>query len=192
VKSSTECGLTGGRQFLSRQGNHFYAPDWFLAGLPTVALDGELWLARKAFQRTVSIVRRQDQSELWREIVYVVFDAPLIQEPFERRLACLQEVLAQHRPPYARAHAHERCRNLDHLRDELMRVEAVGGEGLMLRQPASRYEIGRSSTLLKVKRFQDTEARVLEHLPGHGRHQGRLGALLVELPDARLFRSARA
>jgi len=37
---------------------------------------------------------------------------------------------------------------------------------LMLRQPGSSYEAGRSSTLLKVKRFHDAEARVLEHQPG--------------------------
>ncbi len=57
-----------GRQFLSRQGNVFYAPDWFIEHLPETPLDGELWLARKSFQRTVSIVRRQDKSDLWQRI----------------------------------------------------------------------------------------------------------------------------
>ena len=38
----------------------------------------------------------------------------------------------------------------------------------MLRQPGSRDEAGRSTTLLKVKRFKDAEARVLAHLPGSG------------------------
>jgi predicted DNA-binding WGR domain protein len=56
-----------GKQFLSRLGNVYHAPDWFIAGLPAVALDGELWLDRKAFQRTVSIVRRQDKSDHWRQ-----------------------------------------------------------------------------------------------------------------------------
>ena len=113
-----------GQQLISRQGNRFYPPDWFVAGLPRAALDGELWLARKAFQRTVSIVRRQDKSDLWRQIVYVVFDAPLVEEPFERRLTYLHDALAQHRPQHARAHEHERCRSADHLREELARVEA--------------------------------------------------------------------
>ncbi len=57
----------------------------------------------------------------------------------------------------------------------------------MLRQPESRYEVGRSVTLLKVKSFLDAEARVLEHLKGAGRHKGRLGALLVELADGTQF-----
>lgn len=59
-----------GRQFLSRQGNFYHAPDWFVAGLPNVPLDGELWLGRRMFQRTVSTVRRHDQSDLWRQISY--------------------------------------------------------------------------------------------------------------------------
>jgi len=50
-----------GREFLSRQGNVYCAPDWFVAGLPSLPLDGELWLDRKTFQRTVSIVRRHDR-----------------------------------------------------------------------------------------------------------------------------------
>jgi DNA ligase-1 len=41
--------------------------------------------------------------------------------------------------------------------------------------------------LLKVKNVRDAEARVLEHLNGAGRHKGRLGALLVELPDGTRF-----
>src|SRR5262245_61120536 len=42
-----------GKQFLSRQGNLYHAPAWFTAGLPEVPLDGELWIDRKKFQRTV-------------------------------------------------------------------------------------------------------------------------------------------
>ena len=57
----------------------------------------------------------------------------------------------------------------------------------MLRQPGSLYEAGRSATLLKVKTFHDAEARVVEHLPGCGRHLGRLGALAAELPDGTRF-----
>ena len=65
-----------GKQFLSRQGNPFYAPDWFTEKLPGHPLDGELFGGRKKFQRTVSIVRRQDKSDDWKEIAFVVFDAP--------------------------------------------------------------------------------------------------------------------
>ena len=176
-----------GKQFISRQGNVYHAPDFFTAGLPEVPLDGELWMGRKAFQRCVSIVRRQDKSELWKSIRFLVFDLPSAGGPFEERLEQLRDLLAAGRAQFAEMHQHNRCRGLDHLREELTRVEALGGEGLMLRQPGSRYEAGRSPTLLKVKTFHDAEAHVVEHLPGTGRHKGRLGALRVVLPDGTNF-----
>jgi DNA ligase-1 len=117
----------------------------------------------------------------------VAFDAPGLDEAFEARLGAIRAHVERHRPPYLAAHEHAVCAGLEHLRAELARVEALGGEGLMLRQPRSRYEVGRSLTLLKVKSFLDAEARVLEHLPGAGRHKGRLGALLVELADGTRF-----
>src|SRR5580765_5358133 len=75
-----------GKRFLSRLGNEFHAPDWFAEGLPRSPLDGELWIERKSFQQTVSIVRRQDKSDHWRQIRYLVFDAPAQADPFEERL----------------------------------------------------------------------------------------------------------
>jgi DNA ligase 1 len=176
-----------GKRFFSRQGNIYHAPAWFTTGLPKQPLDGELWLDRKAFQRTVSIVRRHDQSEHWRQIKYVIFDAPGVKGPFEGRQAFLTELFRTRGLSYARHLYQARCDGLDGLRRELARIESLGGEGLMLRQPGSCYESGRSSTLLKIKTFHDAEGRVVDHLPGKGRHAGRLGAVVVELPSGLTF-----
>ena len=176
-----------GKQFVSRQGNLYHAPDWFVAGLPDVPLDGELWLGRKAFQRTVGIVRRQDKTDLWKEVKYLIFDAPNIKEPFERRLKFLAETVRDKAFAHAAIHPHELCKNVDHLREELQRVESLGGEGLMLREPGSLYEVGRSATLIKVKTFKDAEATVIGHQGGAGKHKGRLGALQVRLADGTEF-----
>lgn len=174
-----------GERFISRLGNAFVAPDWFVEGLPKTKLDGELWGGRKKFQRTVGIVKRQDKTDAWKEIRYVVFDAPDHGGLFEERIEHCREVLEGH--AWASFHPHEVARDLAHVREELARVEGLGGEGLMMRKPRSKYEIGRSSTLLKVKTFHDAEARVLDHVAGAGRHKGRLGALLVELPNGTRF-----
>ena len=176
-----------GKQFLSRNGNVYHAPEWFRLGLPDTPLDGELWVGRKQFQRTVSIVRRGDASELWREVRYLIFDAPTLAQPFEQRQAAVTQLMAAHRPTYAIGLAQSVCRSTVHLTQELKRIETLGGEGLMLRQPASFYEPRRSSTLLKVKSFHDCEAVVIGHEPGKGRHKGRLGALLVQLPNGIRF-----
>jgi DNA ligase-1 len=58
---------------------------------------------------------------------------------------------------------------------------------LMMRQPGSRYEIGRSWTLRKVKTFHDAEARVIAHVRGTGKHQGRLGSLQCAMPNGTVF-----
>lgn len=176
-----------GTQFLSRLGNKFYPPPWFTEQLPKSPLDGELWGGRKLFQRTVGIVKRQDQSPLWKELLYVVFDAPAHEGTFEERMKHLEEVVTAAGSPYLRVHAQMPCTGLEHVKEELARVEGLGGEGLMARRPQSKYEAGRSHSLLKVKTFKDAEARVVEHVPGMGKHKGRLGALLVELADGTRF-----
>ncbi|MBT9586095.1 DNA ligase [bacterium] len=175
-----------GTKLISRLGNTFVAPDWFLEGLPDHPLDGELWGGRKLFQRTVSIVRRQDAGKEWQQIQFVVFDAPALTRPFESRQQQCRDWLAG-APARFSVLSQELCQGLEHLRGELARVEGQGGEGLMLRQPGSHYESGRSWTLLKIKSFHDSEATVIGHQPGEGRHQGRLGALLLELPNGTRF-----
>jgi DNA ligase-1 len=176
-----------GKQFLSRQGNLYHAPDWFTAGLPDTPLDGELWIDRKAFQRTVSIVRRQDKSDHWKQIRFLIFDAPAESGPFERRLESLRKSFARWRSEQRELLEQSLCKGVDHLRSELERVESMGGEGLMLRQPGSEYVAGRSSTLLKIKTFHDAEGVVIGHEAGKGKHAGRLGALVIRLPDGKTF-----
>src|SRR5258708_3004689 len=98
-----------GKQLLSRGGNRFHAPDWFPQGLPLEPLDGELWIGRKQFQRTVSIVRRHDGGELWKEVRFQIFDAPAEEEPFEKRLRLIQLIMQFSPPRYSAAHPHVPC-----------------------------------------------------------------------------------
>ncbi len=117
-------------------------------------------------------VRAFWDGEQWKEVRFLVFDAPGCDGGFEVRLEYLAEAIRAKRQSYAQLHEHQRCRGLSQIREELARVEALGGEGLMLRQPGSAYEIGRSFTLLKVKTFRDAEAIVLGHQPGKRRFKG--------------------
>ncbi len=175
-----------GTRFISRLGNVFFAPPWFTEVLPKTPLDGELFGGRKNFQRTVGIVKRADGGPLWKELQYWVFDAPSHGGTFEERVEWLKSNL-EGRADHVVVLAQQRTTDMAHVREELRRVESLGGEGLMMRRPGSRYEGTRSMTLLKLKSFFDAEAKVIEHLPGAGRHKGRLGALSCELPDGTKF-----
>ena len=57
------------------------------------------------------------------------------------------------------------------------RIIAQKGEGLMIKDPNSLYEGKRSNLLLKVKRFEDSEATVIAHHKGTGRCSNMCGAI---------------
>ena len=174
-----------GKQFLSRRNNIYHAPEWFLAGLPSHPLDGELWFARKQFDRASEIARTQGTPERWKDLKYLVFDAPDAKGPFEDRMKFLQDNQSGWKNTFTTIHEQAACKSMDHLVEELNRVTALGGEGLMLRKPQSQYEKRRSSTLLKVKKFLDMEVIVTDYEAGKGRHKGRVGALWVKLSNGK-------
>lgn len=173
-----------GSQFVSRQGNVFSAPDWFTRGLPSHKLDGELWMGRKKFQQTLSVVRQQTPHEGWREVRYVCYDAPDHGGPFEERYEFLK---AQAYGQFYKAITQSRVVSRAWLLEKVREFCAAGAEGLMIRKPGSLYEAGKSDTLLKVKLRHDAEAVVVEHVPGKGKHKGRLGGLTVRMPDGKTF-----
>src|ERR1700749_4404405 len=101
-------------------------------------------------------------------------------KPFEERVEALEKLFAAD-GPYGDAPVtlvtQTRVKNLEHMQEMLSEVQQGGGEGLMLRQPESKYDGKRSSTLLKVKTFHDAEARVTGFTKGKGRNAGVIGAL---------------
>lgn len=178
-----------GEALWSRGGHRFVVPDWFLANFPSTHLDGELWLGRGQFDALSAAVRRyQPQDDEWRKIRFMVFDLPQSSALFEARLSELQQLLTPIDTPYLQLIEQQRLTDNTALAKLLKDVESRGGEGLMLRHKHSRYQAGRNQGLLKLKQFQDAEAKVVAHLPGLGKYQGMLGALLVETADGRQFR----
>lgn len=79
----------------------------------------------------------------------------------------------------------------EHVDPARARFDAVvrgGGEGLMLHRADAPWLFGRGDALVKLKPWQDAEARVVAHVGGRGKYEGMLGALLVETPEGRRFR----
>lgn len=178
-----------GHRLISRGGHEIRAPDWFVDGFPPIPLDGELWRGRGRFAAMSGLARRLEPDDnAWREVRFMVFDLPSLDAPFSERLSELRRLLAD--APAERIVLVEQFRVADgsELMARLAAVERLGGEGLMLHHQDARYREGRSSDLLKVKSKQDAEAKVLAHLPGRGKYQGLLGALLVEDEQGRRFR----
>jgi DNA ligase-1 len=180
-------GYWDGQKLWSRKGNLIHAAEYFLAELPRdIALDGELWIGHGKFEETMSIVRSETPDERWNRVRYMVFDAPQAKGTFEQRMQFLRATVSEGNR-FVKVVAQERCQGVTQLLAERDRVVREGGEGVMLRQPESAYEAGRSPTLLKVKPYDDAEATVIAHEPGKGKFAGKLGALRVRTEDGREF-----
>lgn len=178
-----------GQALWTRAGHRIAAPPWFTRGWPPQPLDGELWAGRDRFEQASATVRRQlADAAAWHQLRFMVFDLPAHPGPFEQRLAKLRALLIPSPAPTLALIEQRRYADEAALRQRLQTVVAGGGEGLMLHHRDNRYRAGRSEGLIKLKPWEDAEARVVAHLPGKGKYAGLLGALLVERPDGTRFR----
>jgi len=169
-----------GSGLFSRNGKPIAAPKWFIVQLPSMALDGELMVGRGRFNDTISIVRKQTPVDSeWKRITFHVFDAPMQPGTCEQRWADMHAAVQG--VPFIQAVEQVHCTSPRHLNEMREQIAQLGGEGVMLRAPKSAYELRRSDKLLKVKSFQDTEAKIVGYLPGEGKHAGRLGAYVAQL-----------
>lgn len=196
--------IWNGKEFISRNGNIFNAPEWFKEIMPpSVALDGELWVGRGKFEDTGIIRRGIDKldSQEWidKNITYQVFDLPNSKLPFEKRMIKLKEIV-DHREKCYKLDKHlpknkpKKCpiqfvkqvkieskEQLDKMFNEIV---DDGGEGVMIRKPASPYEMDkRSQMLLKLKKTDDRECVIIGYKDGTGRLKGHLGALECEFTN---------
>ena len=177
-------GYWDGRQLLSKNGIRLHAPPAFTRNFPGFAIEGELWGGRNTFEKTVGIVKKQEAHDGWLELTFAIFDVPAAAGGVEDRLKRATDWFARHPSDHAFVIDQRPVESHAHLSEALKRIEALGGEGIMLRRRGSAYSTGRSPDILKVKSYMDTEAVVVAHLAGQGRNEGRMGSLLVELPDS--------
>lgn len=135
-----------------------------LGGLPP--MDGELIVgdpkAKDVFQRTMSEVMRRDGAPHFR---FWVFDAlTRAPTPFSERLE-LAKSYAGSCGKNVQLVGHKLVKTAEQLLEYEAQMLLAGYEGVMVRDPAGPYKQGRSTLregwLLKLKRFEDSEAEIL-------------------------------
>jgi DNA ligase-1 len=186
-------GIWDGKTLRHRSGNPVHAPKWFTDALPPVPLDGELWIARQSFDKLSAIVRRDVPiDEEWRQVHYMIFEMPDAPGSFTERIALMHATISKaninHGAPWLRPVEQFRIADRRALAAKLKELVKLGAEGLVLHRADAAYVTGRSDVLLKLKPMLDTEATVVGHFPGKGRHLGKMGSLLLETPEGRRFR----
>ncbi|EKE77851.1 DNA ligase [Gallaecimonas xiamenensis] len=182
-------GRWDGKALLSKSGKPLAAPAWFTRALPPQPLDGELWLGRGHFQALSAIVLdTQPDDAAWQQVRYMLFDLPGHPGPFDDRLKAMEQLVAKQHLPWLAVIPQFKVASEEALFARLDQVIAQGGEGLMLHRGDALYQSGRSPSLIKLKKAQDMEGTVLAILPGKGKYQGMMGALLLELDNGVRFK----
>jgi DNA ligase-1 len=180
--------LWDGHVLRFKSGRLIAAPAWFTAALPSTPLDGELWMGRHSFDRLSGTVRRAAPVDAeWHAVRYMVFDLPGNAGSFGERAARLATVVHDQGVPWLQAIEQRQLEDRAGLQSLLLSAVGEGAEGLVLHRADALWQPGRSDALRKLKTVPDEEARVVAHIPGKGRHVGRMGALLLEMPSGQRF-----
>jgi len=181
-------GHWDGKALWSRGGHRISTPVWFTEGWPSMAMDGEIWIARERFDAVSGIARstRADDKE-WQRVKFMIFDLPSHGGVFSQRVEAMEKI-DDYGIPWLRPIPQFRVGNAAELDARLEALVTAGGEGLMLHHQDALYRSGRSQDLLKYKLHDDAEARVVGYTEGKGKYAGQVGALVVELENGRRFR----
>src|SRR5689334_21951286 len=110
-------------------------------------LSTSLRAGKKSLVKLTGTVRSTNGD--WNNISFQAFDLPLLKTvPYSERLEILQSLEENSNFRVVPITA---CNGRTHLMKNLTSLIYNGGEGIMLRDPSSMYESGRSSSVLKVK-----------------------------------------
>ncbi len=151
-----------GKELLSKNGNKIYAPKWFLKDFPSFKLDGELWTKRADFENIQNIVLDKEPSIHWKQITYNIFEVPNEKGFFLKRLKKIELWNKNHKNKYIKIIPQIKCKNKKQMNEYLEKLISQKAEGLILKNPKLEYFKGRSSHILKVKKFKDDEALVID------------------------------
>ena len=150
-----------GHNLLSKNGNIINAPKYFTKNFPSFSLDGELWTIRNDFENIQSIVLDKKPSIKWKQLTYNIFEVPSIKEDFMQRLAYAKKHFKKSKNVYVKFIEQIKCKNSQDLDVFLENIILLKGEGVIIKKGDLAYQEGRSSNILKVKKFYDAEGLVI-------------------------------
>ncbi|EPV5183499.1 DNA ligase [Campylobacter coli] len=189
-------GIWEAGKFKTRQDNPIHTPSYFTYNFPSFKLDGELWIARAKFDEVSALIRSDSlDSSLWKSVTYNVFDVPNACEEFKltpctlsNRLKVLERYLQQNPNPYIKIIKQIPIKDQEHLKEFYKDIIFNKGEGVVIRKDFAPYEKGRSKNALKLKPYEDAECKVIAYTEGKGKFQGKIGALLCQMPNDRVIK----
>lgn len=150
-------GCWDGKTLTTRTGNTINAPAWWTSSLPAIPLVGELWLGRGTFDTLRSIVCRDTPDDRWQSVRYMVFDGG---------------DQGNDLGPYAEPVIQTTIESPDHLTALYETITNGGGEGVVVTDQWGDQ--------FKRKPTQDDDGILVGTVPGAGKNEGLVGALVLK------------
>lgn len=143
---------------------------------------------KNTFNSTSGMINRHNKKD--KDLVYNIFDIQDDTLPYATRRAWLNEQVntrssqARILPVLGMYKGSNELSNIDKLLDDMA---DMGAEGLMLNLGRGRYESKRSNNLLKYKKLNTMDMKVIDWEYGNGKYECAVGNLIAEctLPDGR-------
>jgi len=177
-------GYWNGKKLFTKRGKILYPPDWFIKNFPPFELDGELWTTQNDFENIQSIVMTKNPSPRWKQISYNIFEVPNAKGDFPTRLLKIRNWLKKNPTKFIKIIPQTICKGQKELNIFLNQVIKNSGEGIIAKNPNKLYFTGRDKNSLKVKKFYDTEGKVIAH---NYRKSGKLKSLVIEMKNGVIF-----
>ena len=175
-----------GEKLLSKNKNIIHAPSWFTKDFPKFKLDGELWTKRNDFENIQSIILDKNPSKYWNQITYNIFEVPEEKGDFLKRLEKIKKWKKTNNNKYIKIIKQIKCKDSKHLDVYLEKLINLKAEGVMIKNPSLEYFVGRSSNILKVKKFLDSEAVVIA-INYHIHKKNKFKSLVLKLDNNVVF-----
>ena len=184
--------------FLSRNQKEFKGtPEWFSDLMPEENLDGELWCGRDNFNAMGVVRKLKPDPDEWIPVKYIVYDLPDYEGTFHERLIQLGKIIQREGKKWmkVREELPEPYCYLDYpvVIAEQIKIDSFeqmdtyyksiidnGGEGIMIKDPQSQYQDGRSNYMLKVKPSFDEECIIVDYKIGNGKYSNMLGGFICK------------
>jgi len=177
-------GYWDGKNLYTKNGNLIHTPKGFTKNFPPFELDGELWSKRDDFENIQSIVLDKTPSIRWKEITYNVFEVPNAKGDFLKRLEKAQIWFAKYPNKKVKIIEQIKCNSKEHLNRFLEKTINLKGEGVIIKDASKPYHLGRSSHVLKVKKFLDMEGEVIGY---NYKKDGAFKSLIIKLDNKIIF-----